>query len=138
MDSMAFLPFTISSESPAIVVAACVFATIHIGFGINAIFRPAHALTFFEFKSPAENSARHMVDSLMAVYGARDIFMGTAIYAAALLGSPKALGLILIAATGVAIADGAVCYSNGKGYWSHWNHAPIFTAVGLVALGLLD
>ncbi|KAH8197848.1 hypothetical protein TruAng_007995 [Truncatella angustata] len=135
---MSFLPFSISSQSPAVTLASCIFATIHVGFGVNAILRPTHALTFFEFGPPADKGARAMVDSLMAVYGARDIFMGFAIYAAALLGSPRALGWILISATGVAVADGAVCYSHGKGHWGHWNHAPVFTAVGLVALGLFD
>ncbi|KAK9781101.1 hypothetical protein AB5N19_13237 [Seiridium cardinale] len=135
---MSLLPFSVSSQSPAATLAACVFATIHTAFGINAIIRPTHALTFFEFKPPAEKGARDMVNSLMAVYGVRDIFMGAAMYATALLGSPQALGWILISATGVAIADGLVCYSYGKGQWGHWSHAPIFTAVGLVLLGLFD
>lgn len=131
---MSFLQFSGPSQSLAVTLAACVFATIHTGFGINAILRPTHALTFFEFKPPADKNSGDMVNSLMAVYGVRDIFMGAAIYAAALLGSQKALGWILVSATAVAIADGMVCYGYGKGHWGHWSHAPIFTAVGLVCL----
>ncbi|KAI1862739.1 uncharacterized protein JN550_010076 [Neoarthrinium moseri] len=128
----------ISSQTPAVTWAAYVFATIHVGFGINAILRPTHALTFFEFKPPADKGARDLVNSLMAVYGARDIFMGFALYATAFYGSSQALAWILFSATGVAIADGMVCYSHGKGYWSHWSHAPMFSAVGLVLLGTFD
>lgn len=132
------LPFSLSSQLPAVTLAACVFATIHVGFGLNAILRPTHALTFFEFRPPADRGARDLVNSLMAVYGARDVFMGAAIYATAAFGSPRALGWILVAATGVALADGMVCYAHGRGYWSHWGHAPVFTAVGLVLLGVFD
>ncbi|KAK3302940.1 uncharacterized protein B0T15DRAFT_259503 [Chaetomium strumarium] len=126
------------SQSSALQLAAHAFATIFTGFGINAILRPTNALTFFEFAPPASPSEAGMVDSLMAVYGVRDIFMGVAIYAAALLGTKRSLGLTLIAASGVAIADGLVCYSHGQGHWNHWGYAPIITAVGAMLLGLFD
>lgn len=128
------------SQSPSLQLAAHVFATIFTAFGINAILRPSHALTFFEFTppTPPAGDAAKLVDSLMAVYGARDIFMGLAIYSAALLGTKKSLGWTLIAASGVAMADGLVCYSHGKGEWNHWGYAPVITAVGAMLLGLFD
>ena len=93
------------SQSSALQLAAHAFATIFVGFGVNAILRPSHALTFFEFAPPASPADARMVDSLMAVYGARDIFMGLAIYAAALFGTKKSLGWTLIASSGVAIVS---------------------------------
>lgn len=117
-------------------VAAYAFATIFTGFGINAIARPANALTFFEFSPPVTTADREMVDSLMVVYGARDIFMGLAIYASALSGTRKSLGWTLVAASGVAFVDGIVCYTHGKGQWNHWGYAPVITAVGCMLLGL--
>lgn len=70
--------------------------------------------------------------------GVRDIFMGIAIYSAALFGTKKSLAWTLIAASGVAFADGAVCFSFGNGHWNHWGYAPIITAVGSLLLGVWD
>ncbi len=126
------------SESTPLQLAAHGFATIFTGFGINAILRPAHALTFFEFAPPLSPTDARMVESLMAVYGARDIFMGLAIYSAALFGTKKSLGWTLIAAAGVAFADGLICLSHGQGQWNHWGYAPMVTAVGALLLGVLD
>ncbi|KAI0162887.1 hypothetical protein BJ166DRAFT_497557 [Pestalotiopsis sp. NC0098] len=136
---MSSLPFTISSQSAPVISAAYFFAAISIGFGINAILRPAHGLSFFELPLPAgDKAARATVESLMVVYGVRDIFMGAAMAATAAFGTPAALGWILIAGSGVAVADGLVCYGHGKGQWNHWGHAPLGLAVGLVLLGLFD
>ena len=126
------------SQSPVLPIIANVFGTISIGFGINAILRPASALSFFEFQPPTSAADRKLVDSLMVVYGVRDIFWGLVIYIAAYFGNRKTLGWILIAGSGVAFADGAVCYANGKGEWNHWGYAPMMAAVGGVLLGLLD
>lgn len=116
---------------------SALFGTIFIGFGINAILRPTHALTFFEFSVPATTSVaeRSIIDSLMVIYGARDIFMGLAIYAAAYLGTRKSLGWTLIAASGVAGVDGLVCWGHGAGEWGHWGYAPMLTVVGGLLLG---
>ncbi|KAF8951613.1 hypothetical protein BDZ97DRAFT_1601123, partial [Flammula alnicola] len=125
------------SQSPSLLIAASVF----VGFGINAILRPRHALKFFEFEAPASVSDKKLVDGLMVIYGARDIFMGLAIYSTAYFGDRKSLGWILIAGSGVAFVhvDGAVCRAQvGKGEWNHWSYAPILTAVGSVLLGVLD
>lgn len=64
--------------------------------------------------------------------------MGIAIYSAALFGTKKSLAWTLIAASGVAFADGAVCFSFGNGHWNHWGYAPIITAVGSLLLGVWD
>jgi len=127
------------SQSPYLRIAASLFGTIFLGFGINGILRPRNALEFFEFEPPASASDKKLVDSLMVLYGARDLFMGLAIYAAAYFGDRKTLGCILIAGSGVAFVDGAVCKAQiGKGEWNHWNYAPVLAAVGSVLLGVLD
>jgi hypothetical protein len=127
------------SQSSSLLVAASIFATIFIGFGINAILRPENALEFFEFQALASTADKNLIDGLMIVYGVRDIFMGVALYSAAYFGSRKSLGWILIAASGVAFVDGFVCqiYA-GNGEWNHWGYAPILTVVGSVLLGVLD
>lgn len=127
------------SHSPYLRIAASVFGALFLGFGINAILRPRNALEFFEFEPPASASDKALVDSLMVIYGARDIFMGLAIHAATYFGDRKALGWILIAGSGVAFVDGAVCRAQvGKGEWNHWGYAPVLTAVGSMLLGVLD
>ncbi|KAK2882665.1 hypothetical protein FQN49_000139 [Arthroderma sp. PD_2] len=126
------------SKSYPVLVAATFFGTIGVGFGINAILRPEHALSFFELAPPTLASEQTLFKSLMAVYGVRDIFMGLAIYVAAFTGERKTLGWILLAMSGVAFADGAVCAVNGAGKWNHWGYAPVVAAVGAVALGVFD
>ncbi|GME66163.1 hypothetical protein PM082_014677, partial [Neofusicoccum parvum] len=122
----------------AVIRTSCklVFGTIFIGFGINAIARPAHGLTFFELSAAAAAADRQLVDSLMAVYGVRDVFMGAAIYAAAFFGTRRALGAIVVAGSAVAAADGWVCRVNGNGgEWNHWGYAPVLTVVGALLMG---
>ena len=127
------------SRSSSLRIIASVFATISVGFGINAILRPDNALEFFELKAPASAPDKKLVDILMMVYGVRDIFMGLAIYSAAYFGDRKALGWIVISCSAVAFADGAICLTQvGKGEWNHWSYAPIMTAVGSMLLGVLD
>jgi Domain of unknown function (DUF4267) len=125
------------SQSP-LQFAAHAFATIFVGFGINAILRSDQALTFFQFEPPIGAADHKMVNSLMAVYGVRDIFMGLAIYAAGYFGTRQALGWTLIAASAVAFADGAVCWTHGAGQWNHWACAPVIAVVGSLILGMFD
>ena len=126
------------SNSPFLHIAANVIGTIFVGFGVNAILRPDNALTFFEWEAPTTASDKSLVDNLMIIYGVRDIFMGLAMYATTHFGNRKALGWILIAGSGVAFADGVVCWNQGKGEWNHWGYAPMLTVVGSLLLGILD
>jgi hypothetical protein len=76
--------------------APTVFGTIWIAFGINALLHPFYALSFFELYLPSSSTSSFeiltLVQALMIIYGARDIVVGVAIYAAAYFGSNKALG----------------------------------------------
>ena len=126
-------------QSPYLRIAASVFATIFLGFGINAILRPRNALEVFDFEPPASASDRKLVDNLMVIYGARDMFMDLAIYSATYFGNRQSLGWILIAGSGVAFVDGAVCRAQiGRGEWNHWGYAPALTVVGSLLLGVWD
>ena len=126
------------SQSSFLPIVASASATTFIAFGVNAILRPENALTFYEWEAPTAASAKNLVNNLMIIYGVRDIFMGLAMYSVAYFGNRKALGWMLIAASGVAFADGAVCWNQGKGEWSHWGYAPMLTVVGSLLLGILD
>lgn len=157
----------IISQFQSLRIAGTIFGTIFIAFGLNAIFNPLSALSFFEIHPPPSSyysnsnsnstvDQKTLIDSLMIIYGARDIFMGLAIYSAAYFGDNneknshgkksekeekknKVLGWILIAGSGVAFFDGGVCKSIvGKGEWNHWGYAPVMAAVGLGLLGVFD
>ncbi|RJE16793.1 integral membrane protein, partial [Aspergillus sclerotialis] len=86
------------SPSLPLKLASTAIGTIFIGFGINAILRPQHALSFFEFDYPVANgdATKTLIDNLMLIYGVRDIFMGLVIYIAA-RGNKKVLGGTLLA-----------------------------------------
>lgn len=127
------MPARLNNDS-ALFVAANVFGTIFIGFGVNAIVRPQNALSFFEMDMPTRASDRALVEALLMVYGARDVFMGLAIYATAAAGARRACGWILLAASLVAFVDGLVCWQAGKGEWNHWGYAPMLTILGSAAL----
>ena len=127
------------SQSPYFNVAATIFALLFLGFGINAMLWPRNALNIFGFEPPASASDQKLVDGLIIIYGVRDIFMGLAMCSATYFGNSKTLGWILVAGSGVAYVDGAVCWSQiGRGEWNHWGYAPALTIVGSVLVGILD
>jgi hypothetical protein len=127
------------SQSPWLRILAAIFATIWLGFGINALIRPRNAFEVFEFPLPASVADQKVIDGLMIIYGARDVFMGVAVYLTTYYGSRPALGWILIAGSSVAFVDGAVCFFLlGRGQWNHWGYAPVLAAVGGSLLGILD
>lgn len=118
---------------------ANIFGTIFLGFGVNAMVRPRDAFAVFEFDLPSSAADQKLVESLMIIYGARDVFMGLAIYFTAWFGSRKACGWTLIAGAAVAFVDGLVCIRQiGTGQWNHWGYAPIVFAVGALLAGVLD
>ena len=111
-------------------------AFIFLSFGLNAIFRPESALAVLPLS--ASVTAETTINALIYLYGVRDIFMGLAIEAAAITGTRKTLGYILIAGTGVALGDGIVVKgaSPGEGNeWGHWSYSPLLAIVGAWLIG---
>ena len=94
------------STMPQVLPSICaLIGTIPIGFGINAFLRPDNALSFFNGASlPTINA--NLVQALVMIYAARDIFMGIAIYATAFYGSRRALGWVMLAGGFNAFIDG--------------------------------
>ncbi|KAL4917410.1 hypothetical protein BDW62DRAFT_184016 [Aspergillus aurantiobrunneus] len=126
------------SQHPGLRIGTQAFALMAFGFGVNAILRPEHALSFFEWEMPQSLPERQLVEGLLYVYGVRDIFWGLATYIASAYGSRQTAGLTLVAGSAVAFADGFICWTWGKGQWGHWSYAPMFTVVGAALLGLFD
>lgn len=122
--------------APLLTGLAYLFSAVGIGFGINAMLRPANALSFFELAPPKKGTPeRTTVDALLVVYGVRDIFMGFAIIASGLFGSPEAQGCIILAGSAVAFVDGWVCLKYvGRGQGNHWGYAPVHMALGIAMI----
>lgn len=96
-------------------------------------------VSFFELQDLAATADPVLIDALMIAFGAKLIGSAMAIFATALYGSRKALGLILIAGGAVAGVDGWVCLKYvGTGEWNHWGYGSVMIGVGLVAFGVLD
>ncbi|KAF7890237.1 hypothetical protein EAF00_008552 [Botryotinia globosa] len=84
---------------------------------------------------PQTPSKTTLIEALMTIYGARDIFMGLAMYAGSYR-NYKTLGWIVVAGSGVAFVDGWVCWRAGGGQGDHWGYAPVHAGVGvLLVLG---
>lgn len=135
------------SQSPTLVYAALAMGTTFLGFSLNALLRPAHALTFMaDQKMPKSEDERKLVRTLVHFYAARNGFMGAGIIYAALNststlspGRKEVLGVLMVLAGGVAFGDGLACKVNvGKGEWDHWGYAPILVAIGAGLLGWMD
>ncbi|KAK5075249.1 hypothetical protein LTS08_001668 [Lithohypha guttulata] len=127
------------STSPTLFKVAYLFGATGIAFGLNAIYNPVYALSFFGFEYPSPGETKRVVDALMMIYGVRDLFMGFATLMAAYHRQSKVLGALVVATGGVALADGAVCYSvHGTGHWNHIPLAPVILGVGAGFLGVFD
>ncbi|KAF2277319.1 uncharacterized protein EI97DRAFT_432195 [Westerdykella ornata] len=127
------------SQHRAIPIAASLFGTIFAAFGFNYIFNPQQAfVSSFGFPYPTAPAEQKILDSFCVLYGAKDLFMGTAIFAAAWLGTRKSLGVILLAAGASAGIDGWVVNATvGQGEWNHWGYGSVISVLGGVSLGLL-
>lgn len=127
------------SQAPILPTLATITAIFPITFGINALFRPHSALSILGFPAPASPADRALAHGLVAIYGARDISMGTAVIATVVFGSPRALGCILLVSAGVAAIEGVVARTVvGAGEWGHWTFVPVLGGMGAALLGLLD
>jgi len=142
------------SQSPALVYAALAMGTTFLGFSLNALLRPANALSFMaDRKMPKGDEEKRTVRTLLHFYAARNGFMGVGIIIAALASTSisnansafdpataKAiLGASMVLAGGVAFGDGLACKVNvGKGEWDHWGYAPVLIAIGAGLLGWMD
>ena len=108
-------PRTPLSASPILPIVCSALGTFPLALGFNAIFRPRAALSLFQVAAPSSPTDGQLADALITLYGARDIFLGFATYAAAWAArgqdnerARKALGWIQITGAGVVAVDGNV------------------------------
>lgn len=126
------------SQHPALAYLATLFGTVFVGFGFNFILNPRQAFTSsFDFPYPTAVQEQRTIDSFCVLFGAKDLFVGAAIFSAAWLGTRKSLGVILLAASLCAGIDGYVVNKTvGHGEWNHWGYGSMIGVLGLLSLGI--
>lgn len=128
------------SRSRPLFLASQFFVIIYIFFGINSIFRPRSGyLLIGELPLPTTASDQATIDSLMVLYGAKDLFMAAALYVVGRTGDRRALGWMVIAGGAAALVDGWVVKERiGTGEWNHWGYGGFMVGLGGVLAGALD
>jgi hypothetical protein len=122
---------------PQLLPSICaLIGTIPIGFGVNAFLRPDNALSFFNGASmPVVNA--NLVQALVMIYAARDVFMGIAIYATAYYGSRRALGWVMLAGGFNAFIDGLAAQTYLGGGECEYFCAQVVCSLPFPAIGMI-
>lgn len=128
------MPTRVDYFANAVILASS--ATVLLG--INAILRPASALSLLKFPAPRQPEGQKLAYSLMQIYGARNVAIGLTSLFIWASGDRRALGLAMFAGLPMAIVDGFVSKAQiGSGEWGHWGFAPVAIALGAGLLGWL-
>lgn len=75
---------------------------VPIILGINAILRPASALSILEFPAPPNAEGQRLAKSLMQIYGGRNISLGLLMILIWARGDRRTLGLAMFASIPIA------------------------------------
>lgn len=106
--------------------ATAVLNILPILSGINAVLRPASALSLLGFPTPPEPKGQKLSDSLLRMYGVRQATMGLASLALWWAGEHRLMGVFMLVNSPVAIVDGLVSrWQIGGGEWGHWGFIPL-------------
>ncbi|KAH4917530.1 hypothetical protein HBH70_019220 [Parastagonospora nodorum] len=127
------------SRHPALLYASTAFSCILFGFGLTYMLYPRIGYSLYGFSaSPSSTSEWAVMERIMILYGAKDLFMGAAIFASTWFGTRKSAGMILIAGGLCAGLDGVVVKNEaGTGEWNHWGYGSVMVGLGGSMLGLL-
>ena len=127
------------SQHPALPYLATFFGTICAGFGVAYMLYPRPSYSLYGFSStPTTPADWEVMDRVMILQGAKDMFMAAAIFASAWYGTRKSAGLVLIAGGACAGVDGYVVGNEaGANHWNHWGYGSMMVVLGLVMTGVV-
>ncbi|CAI6333765.1 unnamed protein product [Periconia digitata] len=115
--------------------------TVTIGFGLHYTLFPRSAFNNFGFAPPSSSvkpSDLELLDSILILFGAKDLFVGVSIWAAALSGNKRLTGVNILALGLCAALDGwIVKRSEGVvagAEWGHWGYGSVALVLGAVML----
>ncbi|KAJ4287664.1 hypothetical protein N0V90_012367 [Kalmusia sp. IMI 367209] len=77
------------STHPALRVLSTVFGTIFLGFGVAYTLYPRAAFSSIGLPSPTTPRDADIMDAVITLFGAKDLFVGVAIHAALWMGNRK-------------------------------------------------
>lgn len=137
------------SQNPILFYLGYGCSLLSIYFGINAMIRPANALSWFELHPPAATSpldaiapgtstGKELYNLLMPVYGSRNVQAGLVMAVAAWCRHSTILGASIVGFAGAAVVDGWACWMGGQGEWNHWCYVPQLAVLGSLLLGIAD
>lgn len=128
---------------PFLHYSSLLLGTIVFGFGLHYTLFPRSAFHNFGFAAPSylsstTSSELALLDNIMILFGAKDLFVGISIWAAALSGNRKVTGINVLALGLCAALDGWVV-KRSKGVvpgaeWGHWGYGGFTLGVGVALL----
>ncbi|KAL5420190.1 hypothetical protein PMIN03_000019 [Paraphaeosphaeria minitans] len=118
-------------------ILATLFGTIFLGFGTAYTLYPRAACPSLGLPAPTTPRDADIVDAIMILFGAKDLFVGASILAATWLG--RVAGLLLVLGSACAGVDGwAVKGMSGEGEWNHWGYGGgVMGVMGVLMAGML-
>jgi hypothetical protein len=127
------------SRHPALPYVSSLFGTIFLGFGLTYMLYPQTGYSLYGFSlAPSAPSEWAIMERIMVLYGAKDIFIAVAILASTWFGTRKSAGMILIAGGACAGVDGWVVKKEaGTNEWNHWGYGSVMVGLGMVMMGVL-
>ena len=131
----------LSSNSPFALNLGAAAGVFQLTLGLTAIIQPRVMLQDVWGFKPAATPGQDQVllESLMQLYGLRNIALDLMILAVRTLADSRTLGWVLMTDMLVALGDGFVQKKcTGSGQWKHWGFLPIGAAMSMLLLGHFD
>lgn len=127
------------SHHPSLRYLSTFFSAIFLAFGLTYMFFPGTGYSLYGFtNSPTTSSEWVMMERVMVLYGAKDVFVAVAIFATTWYGTRRSAGLVLVAAGACGGVDGWVVGKEaGMGEWNHWGYAIVMVVLGCAMMGVV-
>ncbi|EMC95908.1 hypothetical protein BAUCODRAFT_148763 [Baudoinia panamericana UAMH 10762] len=107
--------------------------------GVACLINPRFGFSVFDQRPVSNPESQKLVDNLMRLFGARDVYLGLTNLIAWQLNDRVMLGYCTLLGTGVVIVDGLVQkWQTGEGEWRHWGFVPVTALLGAGLAGWLD
>ncbi|KAF3000839.1 hypothetical protein E8E13_006988 [Curvularia kusanoi] len=95
------------STHPSLPYISTLFSAIFLSFGITYILSPRTGYSLYGFSTaPTTPADWAVMQRVMVLYGAKDVFMAAAIASATWFGTRRSAGLVMVAAALCAGVDG--------------------------------
>ena len=127
------------STHPSLRYLSTLASLLFLAVGTTYILSPRTGYALYGFSTaPTTPADWAVLERVMVLYGAKDVFVGVAIAATAWCGTRKSAGVVLVAAGLCAGVDGWVVKSEaGRGEWNHWGYGGVVGVLGCLVGGVV-